>query len=165
MQGETCKVNKSSLCSPLAVTDLHTLWDSTLIQRQYFSWGKYVDDLENEKGWLNSKEAQHVVSEDPTKWSLQWAVETHCKAQDVWRMTPQAQPRLAAETVSTCPKDTVVDDQCKNMVLDDHYKNTVLDDQYLKCAMNIINRQLGVAGLRLAAFLNNAYASCPVPHS
>lgn len=41
----------------------------------------------------------------------------------------------------------------------------VLDDEYLKKAEPIIERQLGVAGLRLARFLNEAYASnqCPVP--
>ena len=105
----------------------------------------YVDDLEDpEKGWLNSKEAQGgVVSGEPEKWAQQWAEETHAKAQDIWKMTPQApQP---AEAMSTA------------------LKNTVLDDQYLKDAMNIINRQLGIAGLRLAAFLNKAYASCPAP--
>jgi len=40
----------------------------------------------------------------------------------------------------------------------------VLDDNYFKQALPIIDRQLGVAGLRLARFLNDAYASnqCPV---
>jgi hypothetical protein len=164
MQGETCKVNKSALCGPLAVTDLHTLWDSTLIRRQYFSWGKYVDDHEDPKtGWLNSQEAQkNVVSEEPDKWAEQWAVETHAKAQSVWRMTPQASQLAQVEAVSTCPKEQQLAQveavsTCPN--------DEVLDDQYLKAAMNIINRQLGVAGLRLAAFLNKAYASCAVPSS
>ena len=43
--------------------------------------------------------------------------------------------------------------------------NHVLDDDYLAKAKPIIDRQLGVAGLRLARFLNEAYGSnqCPVP--
>ena len=43
--------------------------------------------------------------------------------------------------------------------------NHILDDDYLAKAKSIIERQLGVAGLRLARFLNDAYASnqCPVP--
>jgi hypothetical protein len=43
--------------------------------------------------------------------------------------------------------------------------NHILDDDYLAQAKPIIERQLGVAGLRLARFLNEAYSSnqCPVP--
>jgi hypothetical protein len=43
--------------------------------------------------------------------------------------------------------------------------NSVLDDAYYQKVSPIIARQLGVAGLRLAKFLNDAYASdrCPVP--
>jgi hypothetical protein len=41
----------------------------------------------------------------------------------------------------------------------------ILDDDYLAKAKPIVDRQLGVAGLRLARFLNEAYGSnqCPVP--
>jgi nuclease S1 len=40
----------------------------------------------------------------------------------------------------------------------------VLDDRYFRDVLPILDRQLGVAGLRLAKFLNDAYASeqCPV---
>lgn len=43
--------------------------------------------------------------------------------------------------------------------------NFVLDEAYLNKARPIVERQLGLAGLRLARFLNEAYASdqCPVP--
>jgi hypothetical protein len=43
--------------------------------------------------------------------------------------------------------------------------NHILDEDYLTKAAPIIDRQLGVAGLRLARFLNEAYGSnqCPVP--
>jgi hypothetical protein len=42
--------------------------------------------------------------------------------------------------------------------------NHILDEDYLNKAKPIIDRQLGVAGLRLARFLNEAYGStqCPV---
>jgi nuclease S1 len=41
----------------------------------------------------------------------------------------------------------------------------VLDDRYFRDVLPIMDRQLGVAGLRLARFLNVAYGSnaCPVP--
>jgi hypothetical protein len=41
----------------------------------------------------------------------------------------------------------------------------VLDDRYYREVLPILDRQLGVAGLRLARFINDAYASdrCPVP--
>jgi hypothetical protein len=40
----------------------------------------------------------------------------------------------------------------------------VLDDRYLREILPILDRQLGVAGLRLAKFLNEAFSSrdCPV---
>ena len=42
--------------------------------------------------------------------------------------------------------------------------NHVIDDDYYRQALPVLDRQLGVAGLRLARFLNDAYASnaCPV---
>lgn len=41
----------------------------------------------------------------------------------------------------------------------------VIDDDYYKAAIPVVDRQLGLAGLRLARFLNEAYLSgqCPVP--
>lgn len=41
--------------------------------------------------------------------------------------------------------------------------NHVIDDDYFRRALPVVDRQLGVAGLRLARFLNEAYASnvCP----
>ena len=43
--------------------------------------------------------------------------------------------------------------------------NHVLDDDYYQKVLPTLDRQLGIAGLRLARFLNEAYASnaCPVP--
>jgi hypothetical protein len=46
-----------------------------------------------------------------------------------------------------------------NQLPDDH----VLDDNYYKSIRPILDKQLGLAGIRLARFLNDAYASnqCP----
>jgi len=38
-----------------------------------------------------------------------------------------------------------------------------LDDRYLHEVLPILDRQLGVAGLRLAKFLNEAFSSCDCP--
>jgi hypothetical protein len=42
--------------------------------------------------------------------------------------------------------------------------DNVLDDTYLNAVVPVLDRQLGLGGLRLARFLNQAYASqsCPV---
>jgi hypothetical protein len=42
--------------------------------------------------------------------------------------------------------------------------NHVIDDDYYGKVLPVLDRQLGLAGLRLARFLNDAYASntCPV---
>ena len=42
--------------------------------------------------------------------------------------------------------------------------DNVLDDRYFRDVLPILDRQLGVAGLRLAKFLNDAYGphQCPV---
>lgn len=134
MQGATCRIQKCTddvmcrtpRCNPAAVTNLHVMWDSTLIQRRYWNWGAYVDALE--EGWLRSPEAQSVDGGTPED----WAVETHGEAQSAWS-------KAQAKTV-----------------LDDAY----LNDDEIK---SILDRQLAVAGLRLARFLNEAYVSCPRP--
>ena len=43
--------------------------------------------------------------------------------------------------------------------------NHVIDDDYYRKVLPVLDRQLGVAGLRLARFLNEAYGSsvCPAP--
>jgi nuclease S1 len=114
-------------------TNLHVVWDSTLIQKTTWAWGAYVDRLE--AGWLTSPEAQ---AEDPTRNPTlpdadalrNWAEETHKAAHTVWYLRP-------------------ADD--------------VLDDRYLRDVLPaVLDRQLGVAGLRLARFLNAAFGSaCP----
>jgi nuclease S1 len=113
-------------------TNLHVVWDSTLIQKTTWAWGAYVDRLE--AGWLASPEAW---AEDPGKTPAlpdadalrKWAEEAHQAAHTVWYLRP-------------------ADD--------------VLDDRYLRDVLPILDRQLGVAGLRLARFLNAAFGSaCP----
>jgi nuclease S1 len=114
-------------------TNLHVVWDSTLIQKTVWAWGSYVDRLET--GWLaTSPEAK---AEDPVKNPAapdagalrQWAEETHRQAPKVWYLRP-------------------ADD--------------VLDDRYLRDVLPVLDRQLGIAGLRLARFLNAAFdSSCP----
>jgi nuclease S1 len=107
--------------------NFHKAWDETLIQRTAWSWGAYVDRLEND--WL--KTSQEAKAEDPAtnhtpideKTLIAWAEETHRAAQKVWYWRP-------------------ADD--------------VLDDRYLRDVLPIMDRQLGIAGLRLARFLNNA---------
>jgi hypothetical protein len=109
--------------------NFHKAWDETLIQKTAWSWGAYVDRLEND--WL--KTSQEAKTEDPAsnhtpideKTLIAWAEEAHKAAQTVWYWRPAAD---------------------------------VLDDRYLRDVLPIMDRQLGIAGLRLARFLNNAAA-------
>jgi nuclease S1 len=114
-------------------TNLHGVWDSTLIQKTVWAWGTYVDRLET--GWpAMSPEAQAehpaVNPTAPDGSTLRkWAEETHREAHKVWYLRP-------------------ADD--------------VLDDRYLRDVLPTLDRQLGIAGLRLARFLNAAFGSpCP----
>jgi hypothetical protein len=64
-------------------SNLHTVWDSTLIRATTWSWGAYVDRLEG--GYLKSADASAI----PTGGSpVEWATETHTVARVVWEMTP-----------------------------------------------------------------------------
>ena len=107
-------------------TNLHAAWDTNLITKTVWDWGAYVERLE--AGWLKSKAAQPGIHGGAP---LDWALETHRAAQQVWALTPA---------------------------------DKVLDDAYYGKILPILDRQLGVAGLRLARFLNDAYGStqCPV---
>jgi S1/P1 Nuclease len=81
-----------------------------------------------ESGWLQSKEAAQPGIDGGAP--LDWALETHRVAQQVWALTPA---------------------------------DKILDDDYYRKMLPILDRQLGVAGIRLARFLNDAYASAPCP--
>lgn len=118
-RGGPCQIVPANL-------SLHAVWDTGLIDQTAWSWGAYVDLLED--GWLKSAEARVPGVDGGTP--AEWAMETHKHAQTAWDL----------------PADKK------------------LDDVYYAKAAPILDRQLAVAGLRLARFLNEAYASasCPV---
>ena len=123
MNGLTCKRN----CKPKPIeTNLHAAWDTNLIAKTVWDWGAYVVRLE--AGWLGSTEAARPGIDAGTP--LDWALETHRAAQQVWALTPA---------------------------------DKVLGDDYYRKILPILDRQLGVAGLRLARFLNEAYGSTQCP--
>lgn len=100
-------------------SNLHSVWDTGLIQKTVWDWGAYTDRLEN--GWLKSEEAAHAHGGGP----LEWALDSHTQAQRIWGMTPE-----------------------------DH----VLNDAYYQQAQLIVDRQLGLGGIHLADYLNDAFA-------
>jgi hypothetical protein len=107
----------------------HAAWDSGLIMATVWDWGRYVDLLETNNGWLTTPAAQADGIDGGTP--EQWAEETRKAAQTIWALLPE---------------------------------NSVLDDTYYQKVSPIVARQLGLASLRLAKFLNDAYANqCPVP--
>jgi hypothetical protein len=115
--------------------DFHKSWDETLIDRTVWNWGAYVERLEN--GWLaNSPDAK---SEDPKTNKTPITDDTFVAwAEETHRAAPTVWYLRPADDV--------------------------LDDRYLRDVLPIMDRQLGVAGLRLARFLNQTFEStqCPV---
>lgn len=100
-------------------SNFHRVWDGTLIKATTWSWGAYVDRLE--EGWLASPEAKRVDGSRP----VEWAEETHRAARFVWDQLPNSR---------------------------------VIDDAYYGKVLPALDRQLGLAGLRLARFLNDVQA-------
>jgi hypothetical protein len=119
--GATC----TGSCTPTPMaTNLHAVWDSTIVQKAAWNWRAVVDLVD--RGL-----PQYLQGASPSSQPRDWANETHAIAQRVWEATP---------------------------------RNGVMDDDYYRAALPVVLQQLGRAGVRLAAFLNEAYAgaSCPV---
>jgi hypothetical protein len=126
--------------TPPTKVPLHEVWDSTLITSTFWDWGAYVDRLyAAPDGWLTTAEA--------TKWDVaagsfeDWANDTHKQAEIVWK--------------EWLGRDSVTDANAK----------VVIDQAYYDKALAIVDRQLGIGGLRLARLLNEALSSsrCPGP--
>lgn len=62
---------------------LGDVWNGTLIENAAWNWGQYVTRLEN--GWLKDHEPSELDAGGP----VQWAVETHKVAQEIWKLTPE----------------------------------------------------------------------------
>jgi S1/P1 Nuclease len=125
MHGARCKID----CRMSKVdTNLHVVWDTTLITMTTWDWGSYVTRLE--RGWLAGPGAR-IPGIDGGR-PDQWADATRKVAQDVWRLTPS---------------------------------HRILDETYYETVLPVLDQQLGLAGLRLARFLEDAFGSdlCPVP--
>jgi len=119
--GATC----TGRCTPTpTATNLHAVWDTTILQKAAWDWGALV-------GVVERNLPQYLQGASPSKEPADWALETHRVAQAVWAATPA---------------------------------NGVIDEEYYRMALPIALQQLGRAGLRLAAFLNDAYdaSSCPM---
>jgi len=106
--------------------NFHMAWDVTLIQRTVWDWGAYVTRLEN--GWLKTADAR---TEEPDA--------NHAEIDERTFIAWAEESHKVAQTV------------WRGLSADD-----VLDDRYLNEVLPIMDRQLGIAGLRLARFLNQA---------
>jgi S1/P1 Nuclease len=113
----------------------HASWDTTLIMRTVWDWGAYVNRLSD--GWLAT--SQDAKAEDPD--TNRTPID-----KDVLKNWAEETHKAAGTVWYLRPADDV------------------LDDRYLRDVLPILDLQLGVAGLRLARFLNQAYGSnqCPV---
>jgi nuclease S1 len=113
----------------------HAAWDENLIRKTVWDWGAYVDRLEN--GWLAT--SPDAKAEDPAI--------NHTAIDDTAFKNWAEETHKAAPTVWYLrPADDV------------------LDDRYFRDVLPTLDRQLGIAGLRLARLLNQSYEStqCPV---
>jgi hypothetical protein len=137
----TCRGGPCPVTS--AHTNFHAVWDTNLINKTTWDWGAYVDRLEG--GWLKSADAQGGADGGTF---VEWATQTHAAAQTVWNALPA---NLVMILTLDRPLDAASD--------------IVLDDDYYQLVQPVLDKQLGLAGIRLARFLNDAYASkqCPRP--
>lgn len=62
-------------------SNLHEVWDETIIQRTTWAWGSYVERLEG--GWL-AEHAADPVDEDP----IDWALEANAEALKMRELVP-----------------------------------------------------------------------------
>lgn len=105
----------------------HALWDDTLIGDHVYSWGAYVDELENS---VVPTLLPVSLGTSPTTYAYidDWVRECSVVGKKVYGLLP-------AGAVSPVP----------------------LDSKFQKDAQPILDRQLAVGGLRLAAVLNSAF--------
>lgn len=123
-------------CEPEHIaSNFHKAWDEDLIRKVVWNFGAYAERLES--GWLTSAEARQ---ESPDG----------------------GQPALEHATIVGWAEET---HRAAGPVWTRRPADNTLDDRYLRDVLPVLDRQLGVAGLRLARFLNQAYASeqCPLP--
>jgi hypothetical protein len=64
-------------------SNLHSVWDTGLIEKSVWNWGAYVDRIES--GWMRTEEAQRA----PGGSVRDWANASHAAAQTIWAMTPE----------------------------------------------------------------------------
>jgi S1/P1 Nuclease len=96
-----------------------------------------------------------------TKTTWDWGAYTD-RLEQGWLKTPEAQGSADGGSIVDWATSTHAAAQVVwNALPQDH----VLDDNYYQLAQPILDKQLGLAGIRLARFLNEAYASnqCPRP--
>jgi len=76
--GATC----TGRCTPTpTVTNLHAVWDTTILQKAAWNWGALVEVVEKNL-------PRYIQSSSPSGEPRQWALETHRVAQSVWAATP-----------------------------------------------------------------------------
>jgi nuclease S1 len=111
--------------------NFHAVWDVNLIQKTVWAWGAYVDRLE--QGWLATSADAKALNPDTNHTPI---------TDDTFVVWANDTHKYAPTVWYLRPADDV------------------LDDRYLRDVLPILDRQLGIAGLRLARLLNQAYASC-----
>lgn len=82
MGGETCGSSCEFYKLKSEEDNLHSVWDSSLIKKQVYGWGAYVDRVETT--WLKTTDVDAEQAGD----AAAWAVETHKIAQMVFAETP-----------------------------------------------------------------------------
>ncbi len=76
--GATC----TGRCTPTpTATNLHAVWDSTILGKAAWDWGALVEVVEKNL-------PQYVQGGSPSSEPRDWALETHRVAQSVWAATP-----------------------------------------------------------------------------
>lgn len=68
---------------PVVQTNLHSVWDTLLIERTVYAWGTYVDRIEG--GWMRTADAEAIRGGN----SVAWAEQSHAAAQRIVARVPE----------------------------------------------------------------------------
>jgi hypothetical protein len=126
------------------LTNLHALWDETLIDLHVYDWGSYADEID----------ARPLPDVEPGPYDaariIAWANDTHCQGIEAYRLLDATLPKADDCAALTDPKVPGVNDPASPIDLNNAYTDP---------ATEILTQQLAKGGARLHAILEDALAN------
>jgi len=126
------------------LTNLHALWDETLIDLHVYDWGSYADEID-----ARPLPAVEAAPYDAAR-IIDWANDTHCQGIEAYRLLLPTTPKVTGCSALEDPKIPGINDSASPIDLDNAYADP---------ATEILTLQLAKGGARLHAILEDALAN------